>query len=137
MFVAYAAPNFSMTPVARFTRPAGPGIGVPVFASSWIRNPFVVAITIRGATCGGVPGQYEIPRPPADGFVARPGIVLRSNFQSSVPASALSATMVVPWTGKYMTLLMTSGVTVYPDAGAPVSYVQAFASRVTLVGVMC
>ncbi len=41
-----------------------------------------------------------------------PGIALRSDFQSSVPESALSAMIVEPPTGKYMTLFTTIGVTV-------------------------
>src|SRR5262245_15076094 len=111
MFVEYGAPNFSMTPVARLIRPAGPGTGTPVFASSWTRNPFVVAITMRGGTSA-VPGQYEMPRPPAEGFAPRSGNVFRSNVHNSVPASALSATMIVARTGRYITLFTTIGVAV-------------------------
>src|SRR5215210_6291363 len=113
-----------MTPGARLITPAGPGTGAPVFASSWTRNPFVVAMTIRGVFSA-LPGQYEIPRPPAEGLPPSPAMVLRSDFHSSVPASALRATITVPRTGRYITLLMAMGVAVYPLAGAPVSYVHA------------
>ena len=108
-----------MTPVDRLTTPAAPWTGLPVLASSCTRKPLVVEITIRGRPSP-LPGQYEIPRPPAEGFGPIPGMSFRSNFQSSVPASAFSATM-FPWTGKYMTLLTTIGVTVYPEAGTPMS----------------
>src|SRR5690349_9385664 len=77
-----------------------------------------------------------MPRPPAEGFGAIPGMTFRSDFQISVPESAFSATIVEPATGRYITLPTTIGVTVYPFAGTPRSYVQAFASRLTLAGVI-
>src|SRR5688572_10904840 len=111
MFVENVPPNFSITPVDRLISPPAPARGLPDFASSCTMNPLLVAMTMRGATRG-VPAQYEIPRPPADGLGPIPAIFVRSDFHNSTPVSALSATMVEPWTGKYMTLFTTIGVTV-------------------------
>ena len=65
---------------------------------------------MRGPVAG-VPGQIEMPRPPADGLGPSASMSFRSDFQISAPVSAFSA-MIDVCNGKYITLPATIGVTV-------------------------